>query len=47
MKILRLLIPIMVLVGIAMASEATLGPEWDNSTLGKLTYAYQAGQFGL
>jgi len=44
MKILRLLIPIMVLVGTAMAVEATLGPEWDNTTLGKLTYAYKAGQ---
>lgn len=44
MKLLRLLIPIMVLVSVAMASEATLGPEWDNTTLGKLTYAYSAGQ---
>jgi hypothetical protein len=35
----------LVLAGFAMAAkEATLGPEWDNTTLGKLTYAYKAGE---
>lgn len=44
MKMRWLLASILVLSGTVLAMEMPVGPEWDNTTLGKLTYAYEAGK---